>query len=231
MKDDTTENKVHLIRAGFVLHPELLHKEGPATRSQIRESTRIQRVPHSKSVSKEVLQKEIWQHPRPIHPRQVIQKNDGWVGSLWRDHPWDGSVCKRKPQSYCHQSRNWRPLWWLVDSLERGEFRHDADKASIWLQKCIVDIVPPKESGGQEAIWKVRTVPLHGGNGNQTGGIPIVRLHHKDGLNTDRTGNPVHSVNQLFICGMNLSKNLMHKIFIVIKSATVNAVYCHRRGV
>ena len=77
-----------------------------------------------------------------------------------------------------------------------------------------------------------RKVPPHGGNGKLPGGIPIMRLHHKDGLNTDRTGKPVYSVNQLFICGIsdNLSKNLMHK-FIVIISVTVNAVYCHRRGV
>ena len=34
-----------------------------------------------------------------------------------------------------------------------------------------------------------RTVPPHGGNGKQPGGIPIMRPHHKDGLNTDRTGN------------------------------------------
>ena len=40
-----------------------------------------------------------------------------------------------------------------------------------------------------------------------------MRLHHKDGLNTDRTEKLVYSVNQLFICGMNLSKNLMHKIY------------------
>ena len=32
-----------------------------------------------------------------------------------------------------------------------------------------------------------RTVPPHGGNGKQTGGSPIMSLHHKDGLNTDRT--------------------------------------------
>ena len=42
-----------------VLHPELLHKEGPATRSQVRESTWMQRVPHGKSTSKEVSQEEI----------------------------------------------------------------------------------------------------------------------------------------------------------------------------
>ena len=40
-----------------------------------------------------------------------------------------------------------------------------------------------------------RTVPPHGGNGKQPGGIPIMRLHHKDGMNTDRTGKPVQSVN------------------------------------
>ena len=55
MKDDTTE---HRIRAGFVLHPELLHKEGPDTRSQVREETWMQRTPHGKSTSK-VSQEEI----------------------------------------------------------------------------------------------------------------------------------------------------------------------------
>ena len=57
-----------------------------------------------------------------------------------------------------------------------------------------------------------RKVPPHGGNGKLPGGIPIMRLHHKDGLNTDRTEKPVYSVNQLFICGMNLSKNLVHNL-------------------
>ena len=36
-----------------------------------------------------------------------------------------------------------------------------------------------------------RKVPPHGGNGKLPGGIPIMRPHHKDGLNTDRTGKPV----------------------------------------
>ena len=57
-----------------------------------------------------------------------------------------------------------------------------------------------------------RKVPPHGGNDKLPGGIPIMRLHHKDGLNTDRTGKPVYSVNQLFFCGMNLNKNLMHNL-------------------
>ena len=43
----------------FVLHPELLHKEGPATRSQVREETWLQRVPHGKSTSKEVSKEKV----------------------------------------------------------------------------------------------------------------------------------------------------------------------------
>ena len=28
-------------------------------------------------------------------------------------------------------------------------------------------------------------VPPHGGNGKRTGGNPIMRIHHKDGVTTD----------------------------------------------
>ena len=55
-------------------------------------------------------------------------------------------------------------------------------------------------------------VPPHGGNGTLLGGIPIMTLHHKDGLNTDRTGKPVQSVNGLFICGMNITENLVQNL-------------------
>ena len=57
-----------------------------------------------------------------------------------------------------------------------------------------------------------RKVPPHGGNGKLTRGIHIMRIHHKDGVSTDRTEKPVYSVNQLFICGMNLSKNWMQNL-------------------
>ena len=133
MKDDTTENKKYI--------------------SSVLDLFSIP-APHGKSTSKEVSQEEMWQHPRPIHPRQVLQKNDDRVGSLWGDHPWDGSACKRRPQSYCHKRRKWRLTWQLVDLLKRGEFRYDADKASTWLQESIVHIVPPKKTD-QEALWKV----------------------------------------------------------------------------
>ena len=69
IEDDTTEKQeVHQVRAGSLLYPELLHQEGPATRSQVREERRLQRIPHGKSTSKEVSKETIQEHSRSIYP-------------------------------------------------------------------------------------------------------------------------------------------------------------------
>ena len=75
-----------------------------------------------------------------------------------------------------------------------------------------------------------RKVPPHGGNGKQTGGIPIMRPHRKDGLNTDRTGKLV-KISEPTIHLWHESQQEFDAQFIVIISVTVNAVYCHRRRV
>ena len=75
-----------------------------------------------------------------------------------------------------------------------------------------------------------RKVPPHGGNGKLPGGIPIMRPHHKDGLNTDRTGKPV-TISESSIYLWHESQQELVAKFIVIISVTVNAVHCHRRGV
>ena len=49
-------------------------------------------------------------------------------------------------------------------------------------------------------------------HGKPTGGNPIMRIHHKDGVATDRTGKPVYSVDELFICGMSLGGNWMQNL-------------------
>ena len=76
-----------------------------------------------------------------------------------------------------------------------------------------------------------RKVPPHGGNGKLPGGIiPIMRPHHKDGLNTDRTGKPV-IISESSIYLWHESHKEFYAQFTVIISVTVNAVHCHRRGV
>ena len=55
-----------------------------------------------------------------------------------------------------------------------------------------------------------KALPHHGGNGKILGGIPPLRHHHVDGLDTDRTGKPAKvSENCLFMCGMSLTMNLV----------------------
>ena len=70
----------------------------------------------------------------------------------------------------------------------------------------------------------------HGGNGKLPGGIPIMRLHHKDGLNTDRRGKPV-IISESSINLWHESRKEFGAQFTVRKSVTVDAVHCHRRGV
>ena len=57
-----------------------------------------------------------------------------------------------------------------------------------------------------------RKVLPHGGHGEHPGGIPIMRAHHKDGITLIERGNLLQSVNHLFICGINLTKNLVHNL-------------------
>ena len=54
-------------RPCWFLYPELLHQEGPATRSQVREERRLQRTPHGKSTSKKVAKETPRKHSRSIY--------------------------------------------------------------------------------------------------------------------------------------------------------------------
>ena len=225
------KQEVHLVRAGFDFHPELLHKEGPATRSQVREETWLQRIPHGKSTSKKVSKEEIREHSRSVYPWYVVQKDDDRVGSLWISHPWNGPACKRRPQSYCHRRRNWCISWKLVDPLEFCEFRHDADKASTWLQESIVDIAPPQENGGQCALWKlVAQFLLMVKLANNLVASLLWDITTTMDLTQMERGNLRKSVNCPFTCGMSLTTNLVQKLQWQ-NSVTANAVHCHRRGV
>ena len=54
-----------------------------------------------------------------------------------------------------------------------------------------------------------KALPHRGGNGKIPGGIPRLRHHHDDGLDTDRTGKLAKTMNGLFTCGMSLTMNLV----------------------
>ena len=215
MKDDTTENmKYILIRAGFFLHPELLHKEGPATRSQVRESTWLQRVPHSKINFKRGCRKKKYDN---IHDQFIrdkfFRKNDDrvWVALKRSSLRWIGLQAKitvilphkkKLTSTVAH--------WWIrsnVVNFDTMPTRRQPDfkkaLSTMYLLKKAEDKKHYENwSQSTSSWWQWQT----------TWWIPIMRIHHKDGVSTDRTGKPVYSVNQLFICGMNLSKNWMQNL-------------------
>ena len=62
------------------------------------------------------------------------------------------------------------------------------------------------------------------------GGIPPLRPHHDDGLDTDRTGKPA-TISESSIYLWHESHKEFGAKFTVIISVTVHAVHCHRRVV
>ena len=57
-----------------------------------------------------------------------------------------------------------------------------------------------------------KALPHLGGNGKIPGGIPHLRHHRDDGLDTDGAVEPAKTVNGLFIRGMSLKTNLVQKL-------------------
>ena len=74
-----------------------------------------------------------------------------------------------------------------------------------------------------------QSLPRLGGNGKIPGGIPHLRHHRDDGLDTDGTGKPL-KISEWSFYLWNESHNEFGAKVTVINSVTANAVYCHRRG-
>ena len=83
----------------------------------------------------------------------------------------------------------YRGNWWIRSNLVNSDTMPiNIDLTSR--KRCRLCIASRKRR--TKRTMKIgRKVPPHGGNGKHPGGIPIMRPHHKDGLNTDRTGKPV----------------------------------------
>ena len=80
----------------------------------------------------------------------------------------------------------YRGNWWIRSNMVNSDTmptRHRPD-----FKKALSTLYRLKKRRTMRTMKIGRTVLPHGGNGTLPGGIPIMRLHHKDGLNTDRTG-------------------------------------------
>ena len=100
----------------------------------------------------------------------------------------------------------YRGNWWIRSNVVN--FDTMPTRRQLDFKKALSTLYRLKKAEDKKHHMQIgHKVLLHGGNGKPTGVTPIMRIHHKDGVSTDRTGKPVYSVHQLFICGMNLNKN------------------------
>ena len=69
LRDDTTENKKYISSVLDLFSiPNFYMRKRPATRSQVLEERRLQRIPHGKSTPKEVSKETIREDSRSIYP-------------------------------------------------------------------------------------------------------------------------------------------------------------------
>ena len=86
----------------------------------------------------------------------------------------------------------YRGNWWIrsnVVNFDTMPTRHQPD-----FKKALSILYRQKKAENKKHYESGHKVPPHGGNGKRTGGNPIMRIHHKDGVTTDWTVKPVYSV-------------------------------------
>ena len=83
----------------------------------------------------------------------------------------------------------YRGNWWIRSNLVNFDTMPTRRQPDF--KKALSTLHRSRKRRTRRTMKIARKVPPHGGNGKLPGGIPIMRLHHKDGLNTDRTGKPV----------------------------------------
>ena len=120
----------------------------------------------------------------------------------------------------------YRGNWWIRSNFVGSDTKPMRHRSKKRCQPCVASRMQRikifTKIGG-------KALPHLGGNGKIPGGIPHLRHHRDDGLNTDGAGEPAKTVYGLFTCGMSLKTNFGAKV-TVINSVTANAVYCHQRG-
>ena len=140
--------------------------------------------------------------------------------------------CIKRKYKNIHD-RFFRDTWFRKTMLELGSHTHIATEEELnvyrgnwWIRSNFVcsDTMPKRHRpdfkkalstlhASRKQRMKLtikigcKALPHHGGNSKIPRGIPYLRHHHDDGLDTDRTGKPEKfSENCLFTCGMGLTK-------------------------
>ena len=223
------KQEVHLVRAGPLLYSELLHQEGPATRSQIREESRLQIIPHGKSTSTKVSKEKVWKHSRSIYPWQVLQKT---MIELGRSEEIILETDRLASEDHSHIATEeidvYRGNWWIrsnVVNFDTMPTRHQPDfKKALStlhrLKKAEDKTHYENWSQSSSSRWQWHTTwwdPYYDNSPQRWS------EHWSNGETCVLSETTIHLWHE---CQQEFDAQ-----FIVIISVTVNAVYCHRRSV
>ena len=103
----------------------------------------------------------------------------------------------------------YRGNWWIRSNFVGSDTMPTRHRADFKEALSNLRRLKNEEDQAYYQNWSQSSSSSRGGNGKLLGGIPHLRHHRDDGLNTDRTGKPEKSVKRLFMCGMSLTKNLV----------------------
>ena len=102
----------------------------------------------------------------------------------------------------------YRCSWWIRLNFVGSDTMHIRHRPDFLLrcQPCVAS-----RMHRIKLISKIsgKALPRLGGNGKIPSGIPHVRHHRDDGIDTDGAGKPAKTVNRHFTCGMSLIMNLV----------------------
>ena len=77
----------------------------------------------------------------------------------------------------------YRGNWWIRSIMVN--FDTMPTRRQLDFKKALSTLYRLKKRRTRSTMKIGHKVPPHGGNGKLTGGSPIVRIHHKDGVSTD----------------------------------------------
>ena len=139
-------------------------------------------------------------------------------------------ISERGPHPHCYRRRTQRVSWQMVDTLELCGFRHDARKASPWLQRSVGNLASPQESRGWSLLSKlVQSSSSSWWQTQDSWWYPSPETSPRRWTWHWLSVETCENQWMVYVLVEWVSQRIWCKITVII-AVTVNAVHCHRRG-
>ena len=187
------EQEVHQVRSWSLLYPELLHQEGPTTWSQVRKERKL--------IENTTLQIN---SQKKCKKRQFLSIHDRFIRDTWfrktmlelgRTEEVIREMDKLANEDHTHIATEeevnvYRSNWWIRSNFVGSDtmpIRHRPD-----FKEALSTVRSPQECWGSSLLPKLvaKLFLVFVAMARFPGGIPHLRHHHDDGLDTDGAVKP-----------------------------------------